>query len=306
MDHTAGFALAGRPVVVTGAGNGIGAALAREAAARGASRVALVDIDEAAAAAVAAELRRQGTEASVHVCDVSDADAVEAMAEAVVAAHGLPGMALANAGVMVATAPLLEMAAADIEWLVGVNVRGVIHTLQSFGRRMVASEAGGWLVATGSEHSLGVPHVAAAPYTASKHAVLGVCDVLRGELPPHVGVSVICPGLTGSELWNSTAKRPERFGGAAGGDPQAGAFMESAGMSAATVASRAFDGVEAGNFVIPTHYNARVYAQRRAEELGHAFDRLADVDTTDYDIANLIAGLTAAPGDAAPGMDDGA
>jgi len=273
---------AGRPVVVTGGGNGIGAALAAEAARRSASAIAVVDIDEAAAAGVVEQLRASGVDASA------------SMADQVVADHGLPGLVMANAGVMVATAPLLDMAAADVAWLLGVNLHGVIHTLQSFGRRLAASETGGWLLATGSEHSLGVPHLFGAPYTASKHAVLGVCDVLRGELPPHVGISVVCPGLTASALWNSTATRPERYGGAIDGDPQAGAFMETAGMAAATVASRALDGVEAGSFVIPTHYNARMYAERRADELAAAFDALAEIDTTDYDITNLVSGLMSA------------
>ena len=126
-----GLDLAGRPVVVTGGGNGIGAALAAEAARRSASAIAVVDIDEAAAAGVVEQLRASGVDASAYGCDVSDAAAVEAMADQVVADHGLPGLVMANAGVMVATAPLLDMAAADVAWLLGVNLHGVIHTLQS-------------------------------------------------------------------------------------------------------------------------------------------------------------------------------
>ena len=130
-------------------------------------------------------------------------------------------------------------------------------------------------------------------YTASKHAVLGMCDVLRGELPEHVGISVLCPGLTTSQLWNAVAMRPDEHGGAGEGDPQAGAFMEHAGMSAAVVAERAFDGLAAGHFLIPTHYNARNYAEARATEAGEAFDRLAEVDTTNYDLNTLAADLLA-------------
>lgn len=281
----------GRPVVVTGGGNGIGAALAIEAAARGASTVAIVDIHEDAATRIAEQIAADGGAATVHPCDVADAAAVDALADRLATTHGLPSLAIANAGVMVPPGPLLDTTPADIEWLVGVNLRGVIHTLQSFGRRMVASERGGWLLATASEHALGVPHHFGAPYTASKHAVLGACDVLRGELPDHVGISVLCPGLTNSQLWNSTAIRPNEFGGALDGDPQSGAFMESAGMPAATVAERAFDGAEAGHFLIPTHYNARTYAEARAVEVAAAFERLAEVDTTDYDVGRLAANL---------------
>lgn len=250
--------------------------------------MAVVDVNAEAAGALAAEIG-----GSAHACDVSDAAAVEAIAEEIVAAHGVPGLVVANAGVMLPTAPLLDMSPTDVEWLLGVNLRGVIHTLQSFGRRMVADEQGGWLAATASEHALGVPHVMGAPYTASKHSVLGACDVLRGELPDHVGISVLCPGLTTSQLWNATSVRPDEYGGAVDGDPMSGAFMEASGMDAATVAQRAFDGFEAGHFLVPTHYNARAYAEKRAAEATEAFDRLAAIDTTDYDVNTLAADLLA-------------
>ena len=282
-----------RPVVVTGGANGIGAALAVEAAGRGASGVAVIDVDGEAANAVVAQIAELGVTASAYECDVADADAVEAVADQIIDTYGLPGLVIANAGVMAPTSPLLDTPASDIEWVLGVNLRGVIHTLQSFGRRLVASEGGGWLLATGSEHSLGVPHLFGAPYTASKHGVLGVCDVLRGELPDHVGVSVLCPGLTTSQLWNATAVRPNQFGGAVDGDPASGAFMEASGMAAATVAERALDGVAAGDFLIATHYNARLYAERRATEAAEAFVTLGEIDTTDYDVNNLVAEMLA-------------
>ena len=269
-----------RPVVVTGGANGIGAALASEAAARRASPVVIVDVDSDAAQTAAAVLPG----AVAYSCDVSDAAQVDELAETVEREHGPPALVCVNAGVMVPPSPLLQVAAADATWLLGVNVLGVFHTLSAFGRRMTAGSESGWLLVTGSEHSLGVPHPNAGLYTASKHAVLGMCDVLRAELPDHVGVSVLCPGLTASKLWNSAAHRPEHHGGAASGDPAAGAFMEQMGMDAATVAQRAFDGVEAGHFLIPTHYNARSYAQRRAADAEEAFERLAAIDTTDYDI----------------------
>ena len=283
----------GRPVVVTGGGNGIGAALAVEAANRGASAVAVVDVDAAAAQSVVDELVASGTAAGAYACDVADADAVEALADQVVETHGVPALVCANAGVMAATMPLLETPASDAEWVLGVNARGVLHTLQSFGRKLVADVAGGWLMATASEHALGVPHLYGGPYTASKHAVLGLCDVLRGELPEHVGISVLCPGLTTSQLWNATSTRPDSFGGPAEVDPQTGAFMEHAGMDASVVAERAFDALADGRFMIPTHYNARVYAEKRATEAAEAFERLAAIDTTDYDLNTLAADLIA-------------
>ncbi|MDE0235739.1 MAG: SDR family NAD(P)-dependent oxidoreductase [bacterium] len=163
------------------------------------------------------------------------------------------------------------------------------YYLADFDIRGRVGEEGGWLMATGSEHSVGVPHTHAGAYTASKHAVLALCDVLRGELPAHVGISVVCPGLTSSRLWEATRHRPGQYGGAAESDPASGMLMEQKGMSAATVAQRAFDGIAAGRFLIPTHYHVRRYAQKRAEEMAEAFELLAEIDTTDYDLATVVA-----------------
>ncbi len=286
-------------MVVTGGASGIGAALASEAAARGASMVAVVDVDIDAARATADGITARGAHAAAHRCDVSDPEQVEDLAGTLAGAHGTPAVVCVNAGVMPAGSPLLETADDDAAWVVGVNVLGAFHTLRSFGPLMVEDSEGGWLMVTGSEHSVGVPHPNAGLYTASKHAVLGMCDVLRAELPDHVGVSVVCPGLTASRLWNAAMQRPERFGGPAAADPAAGAFMDQMGMDAATVARRAFDGIAAGHFLIPTHYNARAYAQRRATDMDEAFEHLAGIDTTDYDlnatVGKYLNGLSESP-----------
>ncbi len=275
-------------MVVTGGASGIGAALAVEAAARGASTVVVSDVDMAAAAETVESIVASGAQAEAHTCDVSKADEVEALAAAVARDHGTPAVVCANAGVMPPGSTLLEAATADAAWVVSVNMLGVFHTVGSFGRLMAADASGGWLLVTGSEHSVGVPHPNAGLYTATKHAVLGMSDVLRAELPDHVGVSVLCPGLTVSRLWDAASQRPDRFGGSASGDPGAGDFMEQMGMDADTVARRAFDGVAAGHFLIPTHYHARTYAERRAAEMAEAYDRLAELDTTDYDLGTVL------------------
>lgn len=280
--------LRGRPVVVTGGGSGIGAAIAHEAAARGASVVVVVDIDEPAAQAVAASISATGVPGEPRPCDVSAAEAVDQLAASVADTHGIPALVCANAGVMNSMTPLLDTPAHDVAWILGVNVGGTIHTLQSFGRLFVAQDEQSWFLVTGSEHSLGVPHVNNGAYTASKHAILGLCDVLRGELSAHLGISVLLPGLTTSQLWDSTTHRPAAFGGPVAGEPLAGRFMQEEGMDPATVAERALDGVIAGQFLIPTHYNARAYADRRAAELTAAFERLGSMDTTDYDVQRRL------------------
>ncbi len=277
-----------RPVVVTGAGSGIGAALAQEAAGRGAGHVIVSDIDLEAAEATAETVRTQDCAASARRCDVTDTAETAQLAQSVADEHGIPGLVCANAGVTSAIAPLLDTEPADARWVINVNVLGTINTIQSFGALIASSDESSWLMVTGSEHSVGVPIANSSIYTASKHALLGMCDAMRSELPPHMGISLLCPGLTKSQIWNASRRRPDRFGGSAQGDPGAQVYVEQMGMDPATVAQRAFDGLAAGHFLIPTHYNARAYAQKRADEMTEAFDRLAEIDTEDYDLTRTV------------------
>ena len=195
-----------RLVVVTGGGSGIGAHLAREAAERGAAAVAVLDIDIESAAAVAEGLAGKCA-ARAWRCDVSNPAEVEAVAAETIEVFGTPALVCANAGVPAPPSSLLDAEPSDVEWVLGVNTIGCLNTLQSFGRPMAAADDPGWLLVTASEHSLGVPHSGGGVYTASKHAVLGLCDVLRRELPAHVGITVLCPGVTSTNAW--TAENPQ-------------------------------------------------------------------------------------------------
>ncbi|MGI9616311.1 MAG: SDR family NAD(P)-dependent oxidoreductase [Acidimicrobiales bacterium] len=280
----------GRLVVVTGAANGIGAALASASLGRGAAHVVLIDVAGDEVEAAAAALSEGGGSVSAEVCDVSDADAVFALAAEVIAEHGLPGLVCANAGVGPDVGPLLDATIDDVRWVFGVNVVGVLATLQAFGRPMAAADTEGWLLATASEHGLGVPHLGNGVYTSSKHAVIGMCDVIRRELPAGLGMSVLCPGLTISDFWRSAAKRPESHGGP-GAANDLGRAVLAQGMAPELVAERALDGVDRGDFLIPTHYNTKDYADARAAEVVAAFDRLADIDTSTWHVDDAIAAV---------------
>ncbi len=280
----------GRPVVVTGGASGIGRALADEAAARGASPVIVLDVDASAANAVCEDLNARGILGVAWSCDVSQPHQLEDVAARIIAEHGMPALVCANAGITPGGAGVLNIEPDQALWVVGVNLLGTLWTVQAFGRPMMRSTEPGWLLVTGSEHSLGVPHVGIGMYTASKHAVLGLCDVLRAELPAHLGVSVLCPGLTSTGIWASAAHRPEQFGGVGPVDPSASAVV-GRGMDPAIVAQRALDGVAAGRFIIPTHYNARNYAEIREAEVREAFDRLGTIDTSSWDVYEIVAEL---------------
>jgi NAD(P)-dependent dehydrogenase (short-subunit alcohol dehydrogenase family) len=284
--------IAGRVVAITGAGSGIGAALAREAANRGASAVAVIDIDDAAAGAVAQELTATGTTANAYTCDIADPNAVEQLAEDVTTDLGLPGLVCANAGVSTA-AMLLDESPATLNWVLSVNVIGTWATLRAFGRRMATAADPGWLLVTASEHALGVPYPGNGFYTMSKHAVLGLADVLRHELPQHVGISALLPGLVATGMSRSGRHRPPQFGGPVAESEAARALLAQ-GMDAGVVARAALDGVDKEQFLIATHAHARAYWQRRCTDIDTAFTVLADTDIGDesYDVMEIAARLT--------------
>lgn len=254
----------GKTAVVTGGGAGIGRALCRELASRGA-RVLVVDVEKDKAASVAEEL---GPEAGCAVCDVSDAEAVEAMAAAAWDVLGGVDLVFANAGIGL-NAPILHSTLAEYEATMGVNMRGVWATSKAFAGRMVDAGRQGHICLTGSEHSLGLQHAGNGIYTASKHAVLGFGDVLRAELEGKVGVSVLCPGLVATDIanahrhydWASKSERATALGNA----------VMAKGLDPAIVARETLEAISRGEFLIVTHPTARAAAERRWEAIDHAF-----------------------------------
>jgi NAD(P)-dependent dehydrogenase (short-subunit alcohol dehydrogenase family) len=278
-------------VIVTGAGSGIGRALALEAAGRGATTLALVDLDREAAAAVAQSLGDEVT-AVAYGCDVADIDAVEDLADRVVKDLGQPTLVCANAGVSPPTSGLLDTDPAVLRWVLEVNVLGTWATLRSFGRRLVVGTTPGWLLVTGSEHSLGVPFLGQGAYTASKHAVMAMADVLHGELPQHVGLSILVPGLVASNLWRGLERRPARFGGEGPADEMARVVIDR-GMAADQVAVAAFDGIERRSFVIATHNHARRYAEERYADVTEGFDQLdaTGIPALSYAVDEVVASI---------------
>jgi NAD(P)-dependent dehydrogenase (short-subunit alcohol dehydrogenase family)/pimeloyl-ACP methyl ester carboxylesterase len=183
-------------VVITGAGSGIGRASALAFAVDGA-RVVAVDVDGAAAARTAKEVRGHAYEV-----DVADGAAVRALAERIKAEHGVPDVVMANAGVVVAGA-FLDTSEDDWRRVVDVNLWGVVHTLRAFLPQLVERGEGGHAVVTASMASY-FPSKALPAYSTTKAAVLMLAECLAEELAPHgIGVSAICPGLVHTDITRS-------------------------------------------------------------------------------------------------------
>lgn len=185
-----------RVVVVTGAGSGIGRATALAFAAEGA-RIAACDVDQARLDTLAGELGERVL--LVRRVDVSDRLAFRLFADEVHALAPAADVIVNNAGVAVG-GTFLDTSLDDWDWLLGVNLRGVVHGCHFFIPKMVARGTGGHVVNISS--ILGIypaPNVTA--YVASKFAVRGLSLSLRQELAPHkIGVTAICPGMIATQI----------------------------------------------------------------------------------------------------------
>ena len=193
---------AGRVVVVTGAGSGIGRETALAFAEHGAQIVA-ADIDPEGAARTAGLARLLGVAAHPYHVDVGDTDAMETFAKWVEHEIGTPDVVVNNAGIGMG-GPVLDTEVADWERVLHVNLWGVIHGCRLFGRQMVARGEGGHIVniASGAAFS---PGRAFPAYATTKAAVLMLSESLRTELAPNrIGVTAICPGIVDTGIVTRT------------------------------------------------------------------------------------------------------
>jgi NAD(P)-dependent dehydrogenase (short-subunit alcohol dehydrogenase family) len=272
--------------VVTGGASGIGRAICLALAEKGA-HVVVADVEEGRTRQVADEIASRGVRTMPAVCDVSKEESVEELAESAWREFGGVDLLFNNAGVGGGTW-LLDSSSKDLAWLFAVNVFGVWYGCKTFGRRFRDRGTPAWIVNTGSEHSLGLPHIQAGFYTATKHAVLALSDVLRSELPPHVGVSILCPGVVRTDFWNASRNRPAEFGGPAAAPKEIKAIMDH-GKDALEIGRQAVAGVERGEFFIVTHPHARQYVEKRYAEILSAFDEQAPFHEGDerFDVTTI-------------------
>jgi NAD(P)-dependent dehydrogenase (short-subunit alcohol dehydrogenase family) len=197
--------LSGKTVLVTGAGSGIGRETARAFGARGADLV-ICDVDEAGLAGTAEALKAMGRSVLDRRVDVGNAEEMRELAGAVHGRVCALDILVNNAGVGLA-ASFLDTSLEDWDWLLRINLRGVIHGCHFFVPAMVSRGVEGHVVNVASLSAF-IPSETLSAYTTSKYAVLGLSEALRNELKRHrIGVTAVCPGIINTPLTANTRMR---------------------------------------------------------------------------------------------------
>jgi len=271
---------AGKGAFVTGGASGIGLGLGRAFAAAGA-KVMLADIEAGPLDKAVAELKRTGAEVKGLVCDVSDRAAVERAAAETVAAFGKVHILCNNAGVGVGGAPVDQIAPADWDWAIGVNLMGVIHGIAAFLPHLRKQGEGGHIVNTASMAGMASAPMM-SPYNVTKFGVVTLSESLAVELQgTGIGVSVLCPGWVNTGIGESARKRPARFGKAPELTPLAASRRAQisellrSGMSPDEVAARVMAAIRDDDLYVFTHPEMRGAVEDRFRRILAAYDKAA-------------------------------
>jgi NAD(P)-dependent dehydrogenase (short-subunit alcohol dehydrogenase family) len=263
-----------RIAVVTGAASGIGLALAERFAAEG-MKVVMADIEAAPLTAAADGLRRQGAAVLATRVDVSSPDDVERLARESYQAFGAAHVVCNNAGVAVIGA-VHEHTLADWQWVVNVNLWGVIHGVRAFLPRMLAGGDEGHIVNTASMAGLTTAPFMSV-YDVTKHGVVALSEAMYKEAQvtgSPIGVSVVCPGLIDTNIMRSSRNRPEALAERGKAGPMAQAFGQSlsdrltGGYPPSEVAEQVVQGIREGRFyIVPAQPEVKDGIAIRAQDL---------------------------------------
>jgi NAD(P)-dependent dehydrogenase (short-subunit alcohol dehydrogenase family) len=266
--------LAGKVAVITGAASGIGLALATRFGADG-MKLVLADIEADALDRAGAGLREQGIEVVTQVTDVSKGEQVDALGQTALDAFGAVHLVCNNAGV--GGGGLIEtLTTADWEWVLGVNMWGVIHGMRVF-LPMLQAQGEGHIVNTASVAGL-VSTPFMGPYNAGKYAVVAISETAYHELAmtgSDVGVSVLCPSWVRTRIHEAARNRPADLQNGPAAETEVRdsnvasaiqGFIEG-GLPPAEVADQVAAAVAERRFYILTHPDSRSAVERRMQAI---------------------------------------
>jgi NAD(P)-dependent dehydrogenase (short-subunit alcohol dehydrogenase family) len=261
--------------VITGAASGIGHALAERCAHEG-MKVVLADVDVDALTATEAALKATGAPVLAVVTDVSKAQDVASLAQRTLAAFGAVHLLCNNAGVWGGIS-VWDSSLADWEWILGVNLWGVIHGVHTLVPLMLAQETEGHIVNTASMAGF-ITGRGPAVYRVSKHAVVALSEMLYHQLAQrgaNVKVSVLCPGGVDTQILNAGRHRPAHLPAAEPLRPAEEAVRDATqrrvqtGISPVQVAEIVFHAIAADKFYIFTDPGAKAWVRTRMEGILH-------------------------------------
>ena len=261
--------LTGKTAVITGAASGIGLSLARRFGAEG-MKLVLADIEPDALATAADALRGSGIDVVTQVTDVSKGDQVDELGRVALDAFGAVHLVCNNAGVG-GGGLINTLTTADWEWVLGVNLWGVIHGMRVF-LPMLLEQGEGHIVNTASVAGLfAAPFM--GPYNASKFAVVAISETAYNELAmtgSEVGISVLCPSWVKTRIHESARNRPDDLRNDDDDDGATESLVAEAiegfiagGLSPDEVADQVADAVAAKWFYILTHPDSKQMVRQR-------------------------------------------
>lgn len=275
------FEFAGKTAFITGGASGLGLAMAHAFGDAGAN-VMLADIEEQPLAAAVAELEQRQIKVASVICDVTDRAAVEAAAAKTVETFGKVHVVCNNAGVG-AGGLIGTIAPADWDWVIDVNIKGVVYGMEAFLPHIRAHGEGGWYVNTASMAGMISPP-GMEPYSASKFAVVAMSEGWAVQLAAEgIGVSVLCPGFVRTQINKSGRTRQAKYGGAKPAPVLDAPSPVDSGIDPERVGRRVREAVQAGQFYIFTHPDMKAMAEARFARILAAFG--------DADASEALAGM---------------
>jgi NAD(P)-dependent dehydrogenase (short-subunit alcohol dehydrogenase family) len=267
----------GKVAVVTGAGSGIGRRLAERFAAEG-MKVVLADVQADALADVERELRGRNASVLAVPTDVSKRAEVEALARRTLDAFGAVHVLCNNAGVAGGGPTLWETTEADWQWVLGVNLWGVIHGIRVFVPIMLRQDSEGHIVNTASVLGL-ISGPGGGPYGVSKHGVVRISEGLHHDLMAagsKLRASVLCPGLIATNIVDAGRNRPVELQNVVDEETrrrqaeqtqQRLAYFNEYGMPPSRVADIVVDAIREQRFYILTHRDFKERVRVRMEDI---------------------------------------
>jgi NADP-dependent 3-hydroxy acid dehydrogenase YdfG len=276
----------GKVAFITGGASGMGLAMARSFSAAG-MKVAIADIEQEALDRVEAEFAQSNAKVITLKVDVTDRDAMERAAKETEATFGKVHVVVNNAGVAVGGG-IDAMSYKDWDWVMGVNLHGVINGVQTFVERIKSHGEGGHIVNTASMAGhLAFPGLGV--YNTTKFAVVGLSEALRADLAAHkIGVSVLCPGVVTTNIFNSGRNRPDDLQAetdtaslaltADVSDTERTARLQQimqGALDPAVVGDMVLAAIQANDEYIFTHPELKPMVEARSEAIGNSFERWA-------------------------------